>query len=110
MFTASTSAQKIFNGGIVTVGASVAKTNYEIQGPQASADFINKTFNEDAAFWLGPVYYFYTDGTYNIRDTDANFTSPHLILLRTVSLAASARDSLGYFVLQRILGTRVRGI
>ena len=75
MFTASTSAQKIFNGGIVTVGASVAKTNYEIQGPQASADFINKTFNEDAAFWLGPVYYFYTDGTYNIRDTDANFTS-----------------------------------
>ncbi len=96
MFTASTSAQKIFNGGIVTVGASVAKTNYEIQGPQASADYINKTFNEDAAFWLGPVYYFYTDGTYNIRDTDANFTS-------------TAFDSTAYRIVGG-LGTRQFGL
>ena len=66
-YTASARAQKIFYEGIVTLGASLARTNYVDAG---TADFTNKTFTEDAAFWLGPVFYFYTDGAYNIRNTE----------------------------------------
>src|SRR5207247_4794887 len=43
-YTASARAQKIFSEGIVTVGASLARTNYVNAG---TADFTNKTFTED---------------------------------------------------------------
>ena len=72
VYTASANVQKLFNGGIVTLGTSISRTDYEKQG---TTDYTNKTFNEDAAFWLGPVFYFYTDGSYNIRDTDPDFES-----------------------------------
>ena len=72
VFTASASVQKILSDGIVTLGTSLARTNYEQQG---STDYTNKTFTEDAAFWLGPVFYFYTDGAYNIRTTDPDLNS-----------------------------------
>jgi hypothetical protein len=71
-YTATARAQKIFSYGIVTLGASVARTNYVNAG---TANFTNKTFNEDAAFWLGSVFYIYSDGAFNTRDTDPGGTS-----------------------------------
>jgi hypothetical protein len=67
LYTASARAQKIFSYGIVTLSASLAHTNYVDAG---TANYTNKTFTEDAAFWLGPVFYFYTDGAFNIRNTE----------------------------------------
>lgn len=72
-FTATAKAQKIFSDGIATVGASVARTDYESAG---TADYTNKTFTEDASFWLGSVFYAYSDGSYNIHATDPTSTSP----------------------------------
>jgi Putative beta-barrel porin 2 len=70
VYTATARAQKIFSDGIATVGASVARTNYEHVG---TADYTNKSFTEDTAWWLGPIFYAYSDGNYNIRVTDPNF-------------------------------------
>ncbi len=67
VFTATARAQKIFSDGIATVGASLARTEYENQG---TPDFTNKSFTEDTSFWLGPVFYAYSDGSYTIRATD----------------------------------------
>ena len=33
----------------------------------ASSDYTNKTFTEDGSFWLGPLFYLYSDGTFNIN-------------------------------------------
>jgi hypothetical protein len=68
-YTASAKVQKIFNGGIVTLGTSVQQVDYEHAG---TTNFNNKYFSEDASFWLGPVFYAYTDGSFNIRTTDPN--------------------------------------
>jgi Putative beta-barrel porin 2 len=69
-YTGSARVQKIFNGGIVTLGTSLQQVDYEHAQPQQSSpDYINKTFTEDASFWLGPVFYAYTDGSFNIRTT-----------------------------------------
>ena len=72
-YTATARAQKIFSEGIVTVGTSLARTNYVNAG---TADFTTKTFTEDAAFWLGSVFYFYTDGAFSIRDTEPLAVAP----------------------------------
>jgi hypothetical protein len=66
-YTALARMQKIFNYGIVTVGASAQRVNYVDAG---SPDYTNKTFTQDSAFWLGPVFYFYSDGSFNMRTTE----------------------------------------
>ena len=65
-FTATGKVQKLFSDGIVTLGASVLRQNYELQASQ-SQDYTAKTFTEDAAFWLGPVFYAYSDGSFSAR-------------------------------------------
>ena len=67
-YTGTARVQKIFNGGIVTLGTSLQQVDYE-HAQQSSPNYINKTFTEDASFWLGPVFYAYTDGSFNIRTT-----------------------------------------
>ena len=81
-YTATARAQKIFYEGIVTLGASLARTNYVDAG---TADFTTKTFTEDAAFWLGPVFYFYSDGAYNIRDTEPLACGPRSLNFNSLS-------------------------
>jgi hypothetical protein len=69
-YTATARAQKIFSEGLVTLSASIGHINYQ-NATSTAADFTTKTFTEDASFWLGPVFYFYTDGAFNIRNTEA---------------------------------------
>jgi hypothetical protein len=66
-FTGTAKVQKIFSYGIADLSASIQRTDYENQG---TADFTNKTFSEDGSFWLGPVFYAYSNGSFNMRETD----------------------------------------
>jgi len=66
-FTGTAKIQKLFSYGIVDLSASFQRTVYENQG---TANFDNKTLSEDGAFWLGSVFYVYSNGQYNFRDTD----------------------------------------
>ena len=70
-FTGTAKVQKLFSDGIVDLSASFGRTVYENEGT-GSADYTNKTFSGDGAFWLGPVFYAYSNGQFNIRDTDPN--------------------------------------
>jgi len=67
IYTATGKIEKIFSEGIVDLGASISRTDYENQG---SADYTNKTFTENGSFWLGSVLYAYSNGAYSIRNTD----------------------------------------
>jgi hypothetical protein len=70
-FTGTAKIDKIFNHGILTLGTSVVHSDYEIQG---SEDYTAKTFRENGAFWLGPVFYAYSDGSFTMRSN----TSPNV--------------------------------
>ncbi len=65
-YTATASVQKIFSDGILTLGASLSRLDYELQSSNAM-DLTSKTFTEDAAFWLGPVFYAYSDGSFTMN-------------------------------------------
>lgn len=66
-FTGTAKVEKIFSDGILTLGASVLRLNYEEQASEPE-DFTATTFTEDGAFWLGPVFYAYSDGSFTMRD------------------------------------------
>ena len=63
-YTGTANVQKIFSHGILTLGAALARTNYVNAG---TPNFTNKTFREDGAFWLGSVFYLYSNGSFNIN-------------------------------------------
>ena len=67
VFTGSASVQKIFSDGILNLGASFGRQEYERQG---TPDFNTKTFSESGSFWLGSVFYAYSNGSFTIRNTD----------------------------------------
>ena len=71
-YTGTARVEKVFNDGILTLGTSIQRVNYEEQASE-NLDYTAKAFTEDGAVWLGPVFYAYTDGTYSTR---AN-TSPN---------------------------------
>jgi hypothetical protein len=62
-YTATGSVQKLFGYGVVNLSASILRQDYEKQA-SATTDFTAKTFREDVAFWLGPVFYAYSDGAF----------------------------------------------
>lgn len=67
-YTGTATVSKIFNRGIVTLSDSLAHTDYNSQqnpGPSAFTSFSNNTVTEDASFWLGPVFYAYSDGSFS---------------------------------------------
>jgi Putative beta-barrel porin 2 len=66
-YTVTGNVQKLFGDGVVTLGASVLRRDYDEQASQGQ-DFTAKTFTEDAAFWLGPVLYFYSDAAFTQND------------------------------------------
>lgn len=65
-FSATGKVQKLFADGIVTLGASFLHQNYQA-AQQISQDFSAKTFTEDVAFWLGPLFYAYSSGSFSTR-------------------------------------------
>ena len=74
-YTGTATVSKIFNNGILTLGSSLASTDYQStqgMGPTSFTSFTTKTFKEDGAFWLGPVLYAYSDGAFSTRTENAN--------------------------------------
>jgi hypothetical protein len=71
-YTGTASVNKIFNHGILTLSASVLRADYE---KQSSEDYTANTFREDGSFWLGPVFYAYTDGSFTMRPSTSTTTS-----------------------------------
>jgi hypothetical protein len=65
-FSATAEVQKIFSEGIVNLGASVLRQDYQEQVSKTE-DFGARTLTENAAFWLGSVFYIYSDGSYSMR-------------------------------------------
>ncbi len=67
-FTGTFSVNKIFNHGILTLSSSTARTDYTNPG---TPGFTTGSFGENAAFWLGPVFYAYSNGSF-ARTSDAS--------------------------------------
>lgn len=106
-YTASTNVQKIFGDGIVTLGASLTRLDYEQQS-SSSMDYTATTFTESAAFWLGSVFYVYSNGVFAI---DINtFPNPDSDVYRVVGGIGTRQFGLfrasAYFGYQ---GTEVSG-
>lgn len=70
-YTSTVSVDKIFNRGILSLSKSVNRTDFENQTVQPN--FNSKTFTERAAFWLGPLFYAYSNGSISTMITDATF-------------------------------------
>ncbi len=70
-YTATGQVQKLFGDGIVVLSASLLRQDYEEQASQ-TGDFTAKTLREDASFWVGPLFYVYSDGAFTMN----NNTSP----------------------------------
>ncbi len=71
-FTGTASVQKLFSDGIATLGASVQRVDYDEQG---TPDYTTKSFTEDGSFWLGSIFYAYSDGSFAVRTTDPDSSS-----------------------------------
>jgi hypothetical protein len=82
LYTATGQIQKIFADGIVTLNASLLRQNYDEQTSR-SLDFTAKTFREDASFWMGPIFYVYSDGSFSINDNTR--PAPDLDVYRVVA-------------------------
>jgi Putative beta-barrel porin 2 len=65
VYTGSARVDKIFSDGTLSISASTARLAYE-QPASQNLDFTGTTFTEDASFWLGPLFYVYSDGSYAI--------------------------------------------
>ena len=70
-FAGTAKVEKIFGAGVWALSASALRFDYEEQASEA-ADFTAITFTEDGAFWLGPLFYAYSDGSFTTREN----TSP----------------------------------
>jgi hypothetical protein len=70
-YTGTATVSKIFNRGILTLSASSAQTDYATaQNPGtagAFTSFTTNTFRENSSFWLGPVFYAFSNGTFSTR-------------------------------------------
>jgi Putative beta-barrel porin 2 len=65
-FTGTFSVEKILNRGILNLSGSVSRVEYENQGSQntqGSQNNWSKSFSGNAAVWLGPLFYAYSNGT-----------------------------------------------
>ena len=75
-FTGTATVNKIFNHGILTLSASVDRTNYETE---ATRDSTARTYRENGSVWLGPVFYAFTEGSFTMRSAStADSTSYRL--------------------------------
>ncbi len=110
-YTGTFSVDKIFNRGILSLSGSVGRTEYENQSPenaQASPNFSTRTFTERAAFWLGPLFYAYTNGSVGTFVTDA--TSASTTPASTTPASSTASTSTTSYRVIGGLGTRQFGL
>jgi hypothetical protein len=72
-YTGTATVNKIFNGGALSLTGATAQTNYQLEQNAGTASsfssFTTKTFSESGSFWLGPVLYAYSSGTFSMRST-----------------------------------------
>ena len=81
-YTGTFSVDKIFNRGILSLSGSVNRTDYENQNQQPSSN--SRTLTEHIAFWLGPLFYVYSNGSVGTVVTDTTSTSPNLPQLHRI--------------------------
>jgi putative beta-barrel porin BBP2 len=70
-YTGTFSVDKIFNRGIISLSESINRTDFENE--TAQQNFNSRTFSEKAGFWLGPLFYAYSNGAFSTIVTDATF-------------------------------------
>jgi hypothetical protein len=75
-FTGTFSVEKVFNRGILDLSSSVSRTDYENQNNPNSQNTRSRTFTESAAFWLGPLFYVYSNGSIATVESEATSFSP----------------------------------
>ena len=68
-YTGAFSVDKIFNRGILTLGGSVVRTEYDNQTVQKNT--AARTLTEHASAWLGPLFYAYSNGSIGTVVTEA---------------------------------------
>jgi hypothetical protein len=73
-YTGTFSVDKIFNRGILSLSASVNRTDYENQNLQPNSN--SRTLTESAAVWLGPLFYAYSNGSVGTVAMDATSALP----------------------------------
>ena len=101
-YTGSARVDKIFSDGTLSLSASTTRLNYE-QAASSNLDFTATSFTEDATYWLGPLFYVYSDGVFAHR-LKSGLKIP--IPTFTELSGDSGLASLGYFALPRISGTK----
>jgi putative beta-barrel porin BBP2 len=62
IYTGTASVEKILNRGFIGLSGSIARTEYE--DTNISPDITAKSLTGTASFWLGPVFYVYTNDSY----------------------------------------------
>jgi Putative beta-barrel porin 2 len=72
-YTGTFSVDKIFNRGILSLSGSVNRTDFENQNQQPSSN--SRTLTEHLAFWLGPLFYVYSNGSVGTVVTDTTSIS-----------------------------------
>lgn len=74
-YTGTFSVDKVFNRGIISLSGSVNRTDYEFQSLPGTR---SRTLIEDARFWLSPLFYAYSNGSFGTVVTDATSVAPSL--------------------------------
>ncbi len=68
-YTTTATVSKIFNDAVLTLGSSLAQTNYQNQQnlgtSSAFSSFTTKTFTEAGSVALGPLFYLYSNGVFS---------------------------------------------
>ena len=72
-FTATASVEKYINRGVLRVSGSVAKTEYE--STEHAPDYGTKTLRGYGGYWLGPMFYIYSDTSAAWNNFAANATA-----------------------------------
>ena len=60
-FTGTFSVDKIFNRAVISLSGSINRTEY--RKPELQPNFNSRTLTENAAVWLGPLIYAYSNGS-----------------------------------------------
>jgi putative beta-barrel porin BBP2 len=77
-YTGTFTVDKIFNRGIMSLSASIGRTEFDDQSVQPN--FTSRTFTENASSWLSPLIYAYSNGSVGTVATDATSGSPTALL------------------------------
>jgi Putative beta-barrel porin 2 len=103
-YTGTFTVDKTFNRGILTLSGSVNRTDYDNQTLQPDTN--SRTLSEHAAFWLGPMFYAYSNASVSTVVTQATPGSPS----STVATPLVAGGSTTSYQALGGLGTRQIGL